>query len=633
MHWLAGRRLNGLWIMPDEAIYAERALGFWRHFTLPVLHGQGAGYSVLYPIVAGIPLAVGSVSRGYDTLKLLQALVMSLTAVPLFWYGRRVMSNGYALLAGTLAVSSPLLIYSGLVMTEVLYYPLTAFALLAIAHAIDSGRLRHQAVAFVVITAAMLTRVQAVVLVAIFAAAALVDAAFARDPRRLRAFWPVWALIGLVALAVVISPAVFGAYAGTLSGGYPAGQSLRLVYDHLAYIVLEVAVAPFAALLVLVGLAAGGRERDPKARALIAVALCATVLVSVQVGLFAARFAPHLLGRDLAALPPILFVVFALWLDRGCPRPKFIASGAVIATAAIVIGAPWNSLVERVAVPDTLGIALFLRHTFATPASLIAVGAAVALLLFRFLPRGASIGLAAVVFAMLAISSVAASNTAAQNVRFSQRTQVGTPRDWIEKATSDPVAYVYNGDSQSWNVVWQQRFWNPRITQVVSLAPNIVPGPMSRSTQIQIPNNGKLGTDARYVVANDRDAFAGTQVAHQDRGTEDYGLTLWRVDAPARLSTITHDVKPNGDIMGNANVTAFDCRGGRLLLTLIPKATDTVTVSLDGQTILNAHIGGLMFWNGTAYVPASHTSDRCDFTITGGLLLGSTQIAFQPAGG
>src|SRR5436190_22426853 len=83
LHWLSGRRLHGLWIMPDEAIYGLRAIDVWRNGRLPVLHS--GGYSVLYPILAGLPLSVGRLATGYASLKLLQALVMSLTAVPLFF--------------------------------------------------------------------------------------------------------------------------------------------------------------------------------------------------------------------------------------------------------------------------------------------------------------------------------------------------------------------------------------------------------------------------------------------------------------------------------------------------------------------------------------------------------------------
>ncbi len=122
--------------MPDEAVYAARAVALWRHGTLPPLHGDGAGYGALYAVVAGLPFAFGSIARGYSSLKLLQALVVSLSAVPVFFFARRLMPPGYALLAATLTVASPLLLYSGLVMTEVLFYPVAAVALLAIARAV-----------------------------------------------------------------------------------------------------------------------------------------------------------------------------------------------------------------------------------------------------------------------------------------------------------------------------------------------------------------------------------------------------------------------------------------------------------------------------------------------------------------
>ena len=120
---------------------------------------------------------------------------MSLVAVPVFFYGRRFMRPGYALLAAALALASPLTLYSGLIMTEVLIYPLGAFALLAIARAVETAALRDQAIAFVAIVLALLTRVQSIVLIAVFAAAIVVDWLLARDRRSLRVFWPVWCVL------------------------------------------------------------------------------------------------------------------------------------------------------------------------------------------------------------------------------------------------------------------------------------------------------------------------------------------------------------------------------------------------------------------------------------------------------
>jgi hypothetical protein len=627
LHWLAGRRLTGLWIMPDEAIYAGRAIGLWRHFSLPVLHGAGAGYSILYPVVAGLPLAVGSLSRGYASLKLFQALVVSLSAVPVFAYGRRTMPPGYAYLAAALAVSSPLLLYSGLVMTEVLYYPLAALALLAIARAVETATRRDQVIALVWIAASVLTRVQAIVFLPVFAAGILVDAALARDRSRLRAFWPIWALFAVAAVVAAASPGLFGAYAGTLSGGYPLGGSLRFVYYHFAYVALMVSVAPVAALAILGVEAIRGRVSDPAARALVAVTLCATVLVVLQVGLFAARYAPHLLGRDLSALPPVLSLVFALWLARGSPRPAVVASVVVLAVGALVLAAPWDDLVAANALPDTMGLASFLGRSGASPATEIAIGVAAGLVLVRFAPRRLALVLPALVLATLVATSVSASNLVSAKVRFDQAAMLGTPRDWIQQTVRKPVAYLYNGDAASWNVVWQQRFWNPRIVEAVSLRPFVVPGPLP-SRVVDAPPDGRLGIPERYVVANDRDVLVGTPVAHQNRGTEQYGLTLWHVTPPARISTITYGVKPNGDIIGSASLTAYDCRGGELQMTLLPKATDTLDVTLDGKQALQAHIGGRDYWNGTVPVPAGHTSNICHFSISGGLLLGSTRLAF-----
>ena len=233
--------------MPDEAIYADRAVSLWRHGSVAVFRGSGAGYGLLYPLFAGAPLVFGSLA----TLKLLQAFVMSLAAVPVFFYGRRLMAPSYALLAAALTLASPLLLYSGLVMTEVLFYPVAALTLLAITRAVETAGVRDQAVALVMVVAAAATRTQAVVFVLVLAAAALLDSLLARDRARLRSFWPTWTVFGAFVFVALATPGVFGAYAGVVNGGYPIVLSFRLTYEHLAYLALSTAVLPFAALVVL----------------------------------------------------------------------------------------------------------------------------------------------------------------------------------------------------------------------------------------------------------------------------------------------------------------------------------------------------------------------------------------------
>lgn len=626
LYAIAGTRVPGLWIMPDEAIYADRALRLWHHGSLPVFRGAGAGYGLVYPLVAAAPLALG----GLATLKVVDALVMSLAAVPVFLYGRRVMHGPYALVAAALTLASPLLLYSGLVMTEVAFYPLAALALLAIARAVETATLRDQAVALALVLVAVLTRTQAVVFVPVFAAAAVLDAAFARDKSRLRRLWPAFGAVALVGVLALAVPGAFGSYSSVVGKGYPVGRSLRLSFDHLAYLVLATAVLPIAALGVLLVDAARGRKRDRAARALVAVTLCAVVGVCVQVGFFAARFAPHLLGRDLASLPPLLFLVFALWLDRGSTRRAWVVAPVAFVVLALLAVAPWNSLIVTEALPDSLESALVYRLSSSVDAATLVTLAGLALLLaFALVPRRFAGVLPAVVLALLVATSIAALPVIHARAKADEAQLLGTPRDWIDRAAAGPVTYIYDGEAE-WNSVWQQRFWNDRVAHVLSFPPARVPGPMPQT--VRTPSaDGRLATRDHYVVAPDRYTFDGTPVTQHRRGVDLATLTLWHLTGPPRLETASNGIQPNGDMIGPATIVVYGCRGGTLHLTLLPKATRVLTVWLDGKRVLRAHIGGRDSWSGAIAVPPNHR-ETCRFRLKGGLLLGSTVRSFERAG-
>jgi hypothetical protein len=626
LHWLAARHLHGLWIVPDEPIYASRAVEVWQHGPFGLLHGPTAGYGLLYPVVAGIPLSVGSTVTGYHSLKLLQALVVSLAAVPVFAYGRRLMPAPFALLAAILTLASPLLLYSGLVMTEVLFYPLAALVLLAIARAIETTAPRDQAVALVLVVAAVLTRTQAVVFIGVFALAAALDAMFARDRSRLRSFWPVWLLVVAGLLVAGIRPGVVGAYAETLRGGYPAGAALRLTYDHLSYIALSTGIVPFAALVMLAVAAVRGREPDPAARAFLALALAAVAVIVVQIGLFSSRYSPHLLGRDLAALPPLLFLSLSLWLSRGAPRPRVTVAFAGFAVLALVLLAPWNTIVTSEAFADTFDLTLFTR-IHVKPADIVTPFALVMIALFALTPRRAVLLLPLAVLAVLVPASVVAADEIGKAVNARQAAVVGSTPNWIDRHATSDVAFLYGGEG-SWPTVWQERFWNRRIDRVLSVAPNRVPGPLSQ-TLFTVPIDGRLPMRERFVVAADRFSFVGAPSAHLTQVGQDVtGLTLWRLDGPPRVDTVVGGVQPNGDMSQPATVSVYDCRRGQLEVTLLPKATQVLHILLNNRPILTRRIAGLASWSGAVSVPPSASPRLCNFTIVPQQLLGSTRIAF-----
>jgi hypothetical protein len=91
---------------------------------------------------------------------------------------------------------------------------------------------------------------------------------------------------------------------------------------------------------------------------------------------------------------------------------------------------------------------------------------------------------------------------------------------------------------------------------------------------------------------------------------------------------IEYGIRPNGDMGEPGRLTVYDCAGGQLQLTLLPKKTRVVTVELDGRIVMRQPISGLPFWSGVVRVPRSRMPRVCHFTIDGQKLLGSTRVAF-----
>ena len=84
----AGLRVPTPWIAADEMIYAELGRSLWETGRLDILGQDAAFYSLLHPALIGLPLALFDTALGYDVARVLQALVMSLAAVPVFAWGR-----------------------------------------------------------------------------------------------------------------------------------------------------------------------------------------------------------------------------------------------------------------------------------------------------------------------------------------------------------------------------------------------------------------------------------------------------------------------------------------------------------------------------------------------------------------
>jgi hypothetical protein len=636
------------WIAPDEMVYGLLGRGLYEHGSLDILGGPTPFYSLLTPVLAGLPLSVFALGTGYDLLHGLQALTMSLAAVPVYLWGRSLVSRRSALLAAALAVAAPGLTYAGLVMTEVLFYPLLVLAAWAAAEAIARGTLRTQALLVVAVAAVSATRLQAIVLLPAFGTAAALDAAMARSWSGLRRLWPAAAgLAGLLVAWLVWRLAsgegALGGYEVVAQTGYSVGGAAKYVVYHLADLLVLCGLFPACAVAVLLVPALRRGEPDPRVRAYVSVAASVTAWLVLEVGIFASRYSDRLVERNLIALGPVLFVGLMVWLERGPAGGSVVRAAVALAAAAVLLVLPVKRFVNVYGTHDAMTlIPLYKLLQESSPGTLVAVYSGVAgagAVAFGLLPRRMLQVVPVLLVAVLAAASVASSRYTVDQSRKQQAMFLGADPSWIDHATkggSGSVAYLYDGDPD-WNGVWETLFWNGRVDRVYTLGDNEVPGPLPQKLVGVEPDGtltlpvGRLRSP-EYAVVSTKFTLVGrpvTQIVQQ--GLRQGGLELWQVSPPLRISTWTTGTQGNGDIFAaeRAQIAAFDCLNGQFRLTFLIKEAETVDLLLDGQVVKHLSFQSPTIWRGMVPI-SSHTPERpCFLQIAPSGLLGTTVLAFD----
>ena len=620
------------WYIPDEVTYAELGRSLYEHGRFDIFGGTPGFYGVVYPAFVGLPLSLADVQLGYDVLRVLQALVMSLVAVPVYLWGRALMGRGWALVAAALSLAAPGLAFAGFVMTEVVFYPVLCLAAWAMARALVVPSLANQALVVGAVLLAAMTRIQAIVLAPAFFSAVALDAAFARTwLRGTRRFLPAAAAFGALAAAWALvtlasGGGALGAYSVTATETtYSVSDVLRFSLYHAADLLLVTAVLPVLAVAILVVAAARGRERSAEARAYVAVTVSIAVVFVAAVGLFTSRWLDRLAERNLIALAPLLFLGFCLWLDRGAPRPRVATVAAAAGALVLLAVTPWDELVTRAAQPDAFSVIPLRWMRVAYPELdvkvVLLVGALELLALAALIPRRARWLMPATVGALLAAASVPVTVEVTREARDYARFFTGSDARWIDHGASGSVAYVYGGE-QPWTggaPVWVNLFWNRRVDRLYSLFGPWIAGPVPPSTVRPPPDGRLLGrggreADAEYAAASRRITFVGQPIAQG--GTS---LVLWRIDPPLRLSTRATGLDATGALAAQGSLVVYDCRSGELRVTLRSSADQDVELVRDGDVVRRLTLSADRPWSGSVpAVPAAAPGPRtCRFAVRG----------------
>jgi hypothetical protein len=597
--WL-NREISAPWIMMDEVVYSELAKSFAasgefliREYPTPLF--------TLYAILIAPAWSWDSVDTAYTLTKAINVVLMTLAAVPVFFWARRIASPAHGLLATALVLAMPAFVYTGMVMTENAFFPAFVLATFAIALGLERPTVLRQGLIFAAIAVACSVRIQGLVLMAMLLLAifikVMLDLRAAGTPlavrpliSELRRYWISLSAVALLAAGYFVLQRArgeplatgLGAYEITGDTEYSASAGARWFVFHLGELVLSVGILPLSALIVCCAVAARWKaDSTPAERAFLAVAV-SSVLVVAQVALYASRFAFRIEERNMFHVAPLLFIALVLWLYRGLPRPPGPTAIAVLAPAALLVTIPFETLFNVSLLSDTFGLIPLFRLTTRLAGGaedvrvLLGLGLLAACVLFALIPRRlAAILVPLSLAAFLLVSSVSVFRAVRfQAVGAGAAPQTADP-SWIDHAigTEPRAAFLYTDEiGNNPHIFWQTEFWNRGVGSVYQVQVAAPGNPGSGSTVD--PRSGRIVvTDPRgrfppeYTVGDSDVQIMGDVVA---RGGL---LTLFRVDPPLRMIEQTGGVHADGWMGADAAYNYYNAPDGR------PPQAVTVTVS------------------------------------------------------
>jgi hypothetical protein len=612
--WLA-RGMLGPFIMVDELIYSELARSFAAGDGFQVRDVPATGFSLVYPILISPAYRLfDSLPDAYAAVKTLNALFMSLAAVPAYLLARRLLTVPMSLAAAVLAVSLPSLVYTGTVMTENVFYPLFLTGSLVLVLVLERPTRGRQLTLVALLGLLFATRVQAVAFAPAIVAAPFLLALFAGQPLRatLMRFRVLYELLVGGAILVVAAQLLRGRSPGDLLGAYsivgdrsydPETVARFFLY-HLAELDLYLGVLPFAAFVLLAVIA---RRSAPGLAPFLAAGTALTVSLLLVVAAFASEFANRIQERNTFVVAPFFLIALLVWVDRGLPRPRWMAPALAAACALLPLAIPFERFIETGAISDTLALLpiwnAYGSLLFDSIDATVLAGGILAAALFVFVPRRWALALPAVTLLFFAAIS--------HNVWFGEhgfrQASVGAlfqgirvgDRDWIDEAIPPgaTVAVVWKGVTDRF-AVNQNEFFNRGVGPVYFIG-GPTPGGLAE-TEVTIDEaTGELRTkagqriDPRYLLAEDAVSPDGVVLA-RDPGI---GLTLWRVASPLVATATRIEGQYPGDTWSGRTVTwtRERCRGGTLTVSLSsdPQLFDEdqiVTASVGGEVVGRARI-------------------------------------------
>lgn len=487
VHLLLAWRRSTPGYFPDEYMYAELGRSLLESGT-PLVRGESAQFlPLLYPLLTAPAWLWDDVGIAYRTIQGLNAVAMSLVAIPVFLLARRLrVGDRLAVAAAALAVVLPELLYSSSLLAESLAYPFALAAVAVAVSAVEHPLLRLQFAFLACAGLAAFSRLQLAVLPLCYLIAVVAIGLRERRLREtLREHWLVAGVslafvTGGLALALGGTLGLYGSLTSYSIEPVGAAKAIGVNALVLAYAV-GWAIVP-GALLGLALALARPRTRGELAFGVFALSLLGFLLLQAalvgDVGRVQERYAIYAL--------PLLICMFALYASRGWPSLRAHALlAAVAATAAAIVplagyaagGGSGQSfvLVSLRQLERWLGDVGLASLAFAGAGAILS---GIVLFAASMRPRLATV-LALATTALAGAAMTAAASSYYQESRATLRA-VYLPADpsWVDAAATGPVTLVVAPRSTRADL-HTTLFWNRSVQRLVLLAASGRPDPFA----------------------------------------------------------------------------------------------------------------------------------------------------------
>ena len=533
-------------VFMDELGYQKLAQSIGRTGHLALFNQHGMSYSPLYPVLLSPIYALGaSAPTAYHWIKIVDAILISLSIFPTYKIARFVLPRRESLFVAALGAFAPLMYYSAFTMSENLAYPLALVAVWAMLAALRDPRPRKDIFLLVSLVVVTLARVQLIVLLPAALTAVVLAALFDREQgaassllRRLRQHWLLFGstaaglvLVGIVGLAGRGVFSVAGRYENVVHNGHPhPWRVLQITVEHLAGVDFAVGVFPFVAALVAASVffrSECRRKYVPFASVASAVTAWLLLEVAIDADLFdRGTELPRIHERFLIYVVPFFLVALLAAVrlpESKAPYRTYLGASAVAVLLPLLI--PYHKVINLTNVVDTFGLQYFGRPTgtkyLPIPhVTLVAVWFAATFALVYVVVRHRIRGVIAFVLLVSLTTSMFVGKRI-QDGSAGARSQVPAHADWVDQAkpTGNVILITAGGTVEP---AMETSFFNFSIKRVYYLC-KVTYGADFGEQQLTLDNSGRLRDSsgfvtARYAVMPDGLVVRGRVVAWNGSG-------------------------------------------------------------------------------------------------------------------